>query len=167
MATLDPKNRTLLLTKLGIKNAKGLKEGRKRFLKNKVNAKVNTTLTKPKPNNRLAIAIMCIDTGETFPSQLAAATAHHIRPSHLSAHLKGRHHTVGGKTYQYITYPKGTPVERPKRDTTKRSIRCVDDGQVFPSMTKAAEHYGIATNSLSLHLKGIQNNAKGKRFEYV
>lgn len=168
MDKLNDKDRTVLLTKLGIMNAKGLKEGRKRYLKNKVNTKVNANpFNKPRPNNRLAIAIKCIDTGETFASQLEAATAHKIRPSHLSEHLRGQHHTVGGKKYQYITYPKGTPVERPKRDTTKREVRCIDDGQVFASQIQAAAHYGIATNSMSLHLRGIQNNAKGKRFEYV
>lgn len=55
----------------------------------------------PRPR---ASAVECIETGERFPSAVAAAQAHNIAPSNLSNHLNNKQgfSHVGGRTYRKI-----------------------------------------------------------------
>jgi len=165
MQPLNDRSRTILLTSLGIKNAIGLNAGRRKYTNPQPIKQPNplSYRTKPKQPRTHALGVRCIETGEVFPSLIATAQAHNIRPSNLSDHLRGAHHKVGGRTYEYAP-DAGTPK---KRDTTKRPIRCVDTGEVFASLTETSRAHKIATNSLSLHLRGIQSNVRGKRYEYI
>jgi hypothetical protein len=151
---LPPKERAKLLIKLGVLKAPNVKKYR-------VKPRPPST---GKPTSTYRTPVECIETGEVFPSQIEAAQAHGVRPSNLSGHLKGYNASVGGRTYRFTTLPAP---KIPHNQRTRKQVRCIDDGQVFASQTQAAAHYGISTNSMSLHLRGIQNNAKGKRFEYV
>ena len=126
---------------------------------------VSYRMKKPEVPSTHSRPIRCVDTGEVFPSQIAAALAHGTRPSNLSDHLKGKSITVGGRTYEYVQ--NATGIDKPKRNTSKRRVRCVDTGEEFESMTKAATAHNISTNGLSLHLRGVQSNVGGKRYEYV
>jgi hypothetical protein len=167
MQPLKNKERTILLTALGIKNAKGLNEGRVKYIRKKSTPQhaVSYRMKKPEVPSTHSRPIRCVDTGEVFPSQIAAALAHGTRPSNLSDHLKGKSITVGGRTYEYVD--DATGIDKPKRNTSKRRVRCVDTGEEFESMTKAATAHNISTNGLSLHLRGVQSNVGGKRYEYV
>lgn len=50
---------------------------------------------------------------------------------------------------------------------TKRSVRCINDGQVFESMTAAGKEYGINKTLICRACSGRNKTAKGLRFEYV
>jgi len=102
MQHLNDKERTILLTKLGIKSAKGLNEGRRKYLRKQPNS--NTLIVNThKDHTRKPLGVLCITTGETFPSINATARAHNISAGNLCDHLKGKHHTIGGRKYEYIT----------------------------------------------------------------
>lgn len=102
MQPLNNRERTILLTKLGIKSAEGLKEGRRKYLRKQPNS--NTLIPNPHASHtRKPIGILCITTGETFPSINATARAHNISAGNLCDHLKGKHHTIGGRKYEYTT----------------------------------------------------------------
>lgn len=50
---------------------------------------------------------------------------------------------------------------------TQRShkpVICIDTGEVFASMTDAAEHMGVKVDSISQHIRGKIKTVKGKRF---
>jgi hypothetical protein len=163
MQPLNNRDRTILLTKLGVKSAQGLNAGRSKYLRKQPSTNTLTTTPKPKRPRTHALGVRCIETGEVFPSLVTTAKAHKIRPSNLSDHLKGIHHTVGGRTYEYA--PEAPSAQ--KRTTTKQPIRCIDTGETFPSLTQTAKAHNISTNGLSLHLRGIQSNVGGKKYEYV
>lgn len=152
LTPLSPKERSNLLIRLGILKAPDVKQRRA------------STASTGKSTSTHRRPIECVTTGEVFPSITAAAQAHGVKPSNLSWHLKGHYTATGGKTYKYVD-PKTQPI--PHNQRTRKAVRCVDDGQTFPSLTQAAKHYGVAPNGLSLHLRGMQTNVGGKKFEYV
>ena len=104
MQQLNDKERTILLTNLGIKNAKGLPEGRRKYLRKQPKGNTLTSIANPHTSHtRRPLGVLCITTGETFTSINATARAHNISAGNLCDHLKGKHHTIGGKKYEYIT----------------------------------------------------------------
>lgn len=154
LTPLSPKERAKLLIKLGVTKAPDVKKYRVAM----------PTPSTGKPTSTYRRPIECIETGEVFASITAAAQAHGVKPSNLSWHLKGYHASVGGKTYRHTTLPAPAI---PHNQRARRKVRCLDDGQTYPSITQAANHYGVAVNGLSLHLRGLQTNVGGKKFEYV
>ena len=49
-----------------------------------------------------------------------------------------------------------------------KKVRCLDDGLVFPSINKTAEHYGIRrTQDISDCCYGVIGSVKGLHFEFV
>lgn len=50
---------------------------------------------------------------------------------------------------------------------TKKSVRCVDTGEVFESETAAMKRFNIDKTLIGRNCKGKQKTAKGLRFEYV
>lgn len=158
-----------LLTEAGIKNAAGLNYHRLRNLRpNQLSTPNTVPSTTKKP-------VRCVETGEVFESIHACARAHNLQPSHLSAHLRGLQHAVGGRHYKYA---KGKPRTPKPKDTSKqpnasthsrkaRPIKCIETGVTFRSLNSAAKTYGIPPNSIHQQLKGVYATAGGKTFEYI
>lgn len=48
-----------------------------------------------------------------------------------------------------------------------KPVICVDTGEVFASITDAAEHFGVTSSNISHAVRGIQKTCKGKRFCFV
>jgi chromosome segregation ATPase len=48
--------------------------------------------------------------------------------------------------------------------TNAKPVICIDTGEVFASMTDAAEHIGVRPHSVSEHIKGRCKTINGKRF---
>ena len=47
-----------------------------------------------------------------------------------------------------------------------RAVRCVEDDAIFPSITDAANTYGVSVSTLCGHLRGSQKSCRGKHFVY-
>lgn len=155
MKTLGHKQRAILLTNLGVKNAKGLNAGRTKYVAPKARTTVN-------PENRTSTPVRCITTGEVFKSVNAAALAHGVHRTTIWSHLSGKSIEVAGKKYQYIT-------KQTLRKPSARGcgVRCIDTGEVFTGTNEAAQAHGISKGGLSEHLSGKRVHVKGKRYEYV
>jgi hypothetical protein len=164
LTKLTAQQRARILIALGVKKAPGIKP----YLPTRPAKPARSSTKQRAPTNR-AIPIRCITTGEIFPSITAAAHAHKVHPPHLSDHLKGRGHSVGGRTYEYYEYSPGqdTPRHTPRHTTAPRAVRCIDDGQEFRSLTACAKHYNIAPANLKLHLDGLYRGLNNHRFEWV
>ena len=50
---------------------------------------------------------------------------------------------------------------------TDKTVRCTNDGKVFPSLKIAAEFYGTYSSNICKVLKGERPHTKGLRFEYL
>ncbi len=152
---LTPAQRAAILRSLGFKKLPGMKP----YAPAPKPAKPAKTPTiKPRP-------VRCITTGQTFSSISAAANAIAAPPSNVSSHLlHGSPRTVKGHTFEYV-YDEAQ--EHRHHKTTPRAVRCITDGQTFPSITKAAKHYGIAPANLHSHLHGSLRHVGRKTFEWV
>ena len=53
------------------------------------------------------------------------------------------------------------------RTMTNRKVKCVDDGNVFPSLKEAAQFYGTYSSNICHMISGKRSYAAGRRFEYV
>lgn len=58
--------------------------------------------------------VVCVETGETYPSAAAAARAHDVTPGMINHVLKGRQATAGGYKWEY-TGENGKHAQRQKR----------------------------------------------------
>ena len=48
-----------------------------------------------------------------------------------------------------------------------RKIRCVETGEIFPSIKSAAEHYGLHDSNISVVLTGKKKTCGGYHWEYL
>lgn len=48
-----------------------------------------------------------------------------------------------------------------------KKIMCVNDGQVFSSITQAADHYQMSRSTISKQLTGLRPQAAGLYFMYI
>jgi predicted RNase H-like nuclease (RuvC/YqgF family) len=48
-----------------------------------------------------------------------------------------------------------------------KPVICIDTGEVFSSVTDAAEHFGSTVYSISNCVRGVQKTAQGKRFCFL
>lgn len=94
--------RAQVLTKLGVKHAKGLADYRfnhpqqaKRLRDGDKRDPNEWHSTKPK-------GVLCLDTNVTYKSITSAARANNIAPSNLCAHLKGRVPHCAGLRFKYV-----------------------------------------------------------------
>lgn len=47
-----------------------------------------------------------------------------------------------------------------------KQVRCIETGQVFPSVRDAAKHFQGTRDYLSKHLRGVHPRFRGHTFEY-
>ncbi len=69
--------------------------------------------------------------------------------------------------------PKGRYVSEHERNLRaeinpyKRAVRCIDTGEIFPSVTAAGRHFNTNHSLISAVCRGKQITTAGHRFEYV
>ena len=73
------------------------------------------------------------------------------------------------KTYHEGRKPAPRSAFGKERDPflTTKSIRCTNDGKVFPSLKSAADYYGLCSSNICKVLKNVRVDTMGKHFEYL
>ncbi len=100
-------------------------------------------------------AIICIETQEVFKCMVEAAEKLGIKPQNLSAALHGRQKTAGGYTWKYADESLNAEENVQIQTENHKLILCVETGEIFHSITEAA-------NAKSTTLKGISNVLRGR-----
>lgn len=112
--------------------------------------------------------VQCIEDGKIYSSATEAARAYGAdRRSVCQICAGGKPvHTAKGRHFRYLEHPP-----KPYRDKRKRPIRCVETGEVFPSVQAAARQKGIAGAS-AIYLAASpdvtnHHTAGGYHWEYI
>ena len=54
-----------------------------------------------------------------------------------------------------------------KRTKNAKPVLCIETGKVYNSIADAAEDYGVTSNAVGRHVRGLAKTCKGKHFAYV
>lgn len=91
-------------------------------------------------------AVVCYETGEAFPSVSAAAERYGLCNNSIYAAVN-RGYSVGG--YHWYYKSKGRPSASELKEDKLKKIECVETGEVFGSITEAANRYGVTQGIIS------------------
>lgn len=110
--------------------------------------------------------VICLETGERFPSIHAASRF--VGRSVSSMHkAMGDGSTCGGLHF-YLADEQKPPscFFRHKEPTDRKPVYCMETGLTFPSVSAAAKEYGL--RSVWVSTSAIrQSSVRGLRFRYV
>ena len=118
-------------------------------------------------------SVLCVETGVIYESVANAAESCGIKYNSLSATLHGRNQTSDGYHWKFVDESHKERKIKPCKDVSletrlKRSkpIRCIETGEIFPSIKTAAEQFNIKQPNISAVLYGKQKTAGGFHWEY-
>lgn len=125
--------------------------------------------------------VVCLDTGETFESASSAARKYGFAKSLIIevCNRDKRRRCAGDLVFRYLGDHLGglaeANAERQARqenrskhaNSTRKAVRCVDDGIVYSSAKEAQEAYSIHRSFIGEVCRGEKASARGLRFEYL
>ncbi len=118
--------------------------------------------TKAKP-------VICLDTGDWFPSASDAALWARTSGGNLSAALAGKRRVAGGYRWVWaedFAELSGIP-ELPDKAYRRRKVLRVEDGHLFGSLAEAAKACGISSSHITGVCRGSRRSAGGFTWKYV
>ena len=107
--------------------------------------------------------VRCVEDNRVFPSQRDAANAYDVCESSLCNVLHGKQVTVGGFHFEYADK---RPSET-RKNKLKKSVRCIETGIIFSTVTEAAKAVGINSRTISSTLNGHSFTAGGFHWEFA
>ena len=116
------------------------------------------------PNKR---AVRRIDTGEIFGSLTAAAEKFELDQAGISRVCQNKSLHVGGLKFEYVDAPLSEEAKSRKRNYFSEPVRCINTGEIFPSIIAAAKHFGITHGSVTAVCTAKCLSINGLKFEYV
>ena len=124
--------------------------------------------TMPRSSVRRGRRIYCFETGEIFFSPQEVAKKEGVVPSRITRvcgeNPKFRGRAVHGKHYCYLG-EEGQFQIPPNNNLT--SIKCIETGEIFPSIIEAAKKYNYSYYSLKKNVKKGKSMPDGKYWEIV
>ena len=112
--------------------------------------------------------VRCIETGEEFESLAAAGKKYNVYPTTISKACKKLLKTVVGKHWEFIDYEiKTNPIVKNGNLVRRKSVRCIETGEIFESIGMAARKYKTITSNISSVCRGVNKTASGKHWEFV
>lgn len=99
--------------------------------------------------NKRKRAVVCIETGQIFESLAAAAKWLNISSKLISKAVNGIMAGAGGYHWCYAdTYVTNDELELKPLRAFKRPVRCVETGQIFPSIKSAAKWANLSSDTI-------------------
>ena len=114
---------------------------------------LNTEHWREANKTKVFAPIVCVETGEVFPSMAAAGRAIGKHPYGIHGALTGRQKTCGGYHWE--------------RASEYKKIKCVETEQVFRTLREAADSIKGDFSSIAKCLKGQRQTHKGYHWVYV
>ena len=113
------------------------------------------------------VAVICLDTGETFPTLDAAAKRFGINPSTVGKIVRGK--CKSSLHFQRVEEPSHNEIrgEDKRKNNLPDSVICVETGECFESIRQAAKALGIVNTSISSVLRGKLITAGGFHWQYA
>lgn len=128
--------------------------------------------------------IICLNTKEIFRDAVVAGSKFHVDPSGIRKCCKGRVHSAGeldgerlawanysdyicmseDRVAELIANAKGARSQ--SCASIRRSVICIDTGDVFDSVKTAADHFGIFPSNITTCCKGRLKSIHGLHFKY-
>ena len=121
---------------------------------------------KPSTYEKRCRKVLCIETGETFPSIKAAAEFYNLKRPNISAVLSGVNNICGGFHWQYVDGQPPHHSSEEKEPVSPKLIRCVETQEVFQTLVKASTQFNISTAAISHVLYGRAKTAGGYHWEF-
>lgn len=127
-------------------------------------------------NNRVH-PVMCIETGEIFPSLAEAAREKNLKCSNYIYYCcTNPNRTTAGFHWRYLSemeclefFPPKPPKEkRTHRNRKSRKVICIETGEIFNNCREAIEKTGLKSiNSIRLCCKNPEAKAAGFHWKYL
>lgn len=119
---------------------------------------------KPKVReNKNKRAVICVETGQIFESVSAAAKWAGVGKASIIRACNKKHRLVKGYHWQYADDPNYKVMV----NRAKRAVRCVETGEVFESITEAANWAGVNPMSIARACKNNEFTSAGYHWQYV
>ena len=110
--------------------------------------------------------VVCIETGEEFPSSAAAARAVGVASKgKVSDACRNKNKTCGGFHWRFKDEEEISVNQI--LETQNRAVRCVETGEIFPTATAAGASIGVTRKAITRACTQSQFTSGGKHWEYV
>lgn len=107
--------------------------------------------------------VWCIETGQFFFSATEAAAFYDLNSDAVSRVCRHERGTAAGLHWSYVDEPFVMPTTRPKR----KSIVCIETGEVFASAVDAAKKLGVTGNAINNAARDSNKKSCGYHWQYV
>jgi hypothetical protein len=127
--------------------------------------KAKRFLSRTGDNDPKARPVICIDTGERFPTTSSAARAKDISNGHLVQVCKGKRGIAGGLRWAYLDdFEAGRLPRFRSMEGGPRPVKDLETGKLYFSLTEAGRNVGMTSGGILRHCQG---RVKNPRFEYA
>lgn len=123
-----------------------------------------------KPREKVMRKVICIDTGEEFPSMAQAARTYGMSKSALLQCVKGNTNTASGLHWKYKDeeYHKSVRFEgRKNHPSLSHPVVCKETGKRYESIGEAARQMGICKTNIWRCAKGDTISVHGLHWGFV
>ena len=110
--------------------------------------------------------VICLETGEIFPSTTACSKKTSICRSDIRKVCNGVRITAKGKRFRFIIDGVIQEVQEPENKRI-RKIMCIQNGKRYASIKECCEDLNVRHQHVSAVLRGKQKQTKGYSFEYI
>ena len=122
---------------------------------------------KPSTYEKLCRKVLCVETGEVFPSIKAAAEHYGLNLPNISGVLTGKKKTYGGFHWEYVDGQPPQARSEEFRNKIGKPVRCIDTGIIYSSISAAAEAFGVTNSAIRNVLSGRNEKSCGYHWEFL
>jgi Protein of unknown function (DUF723) len=122
-------------------------------------------VSKTRENSPRARHVICIETGEQFPTVSSAARAKKISIGHIVQVCKGKRGLTGGYKWAYLEdYEANRLPQFRSMEGRPRQVKDLETGKIYNSLTEAGRNIGMTNGGILRHCQG---KVKKPRFTYA